>query len=255
MHGRGPSRPGRPGRGAAPDGARRARSTVVSCRPGRGPGYSRAGRRSARPSMASVPATARHGDQSPDQLHGAHPAGLGGQLGHQADGAAGRVLGQVRRRRSATARARTDGRRSSSSSRPLRSRVIGTVSAASRASTGRGQLVTGEAGQAHGPRARGDHLLERVLRPLDHDRLLDLDPVGQQLVEGGRQGGHVDALLRGPDRVEGHVDVLGQRLRARWAGPGRSSAGAGARTPRCRPGAGGPGAGPAPTSGRRRAGW
>ena len=41
---RGLLRPGRPGPGAAPDGARRARSTVLSCRPGRGPGYSRADR-------------------------------------------------------------------------------------------------------------------------------------------------------------------------------------------------------------------
>ncbi len=43
-------------------------------------------------------------------------------------------------------------------------------------------------------------------------------------------------------------------IRTRWAGPARSSAGAGVRSPRCRPPAGRPGAGPAPTCGPRRGG-
>jgi hypothetical protein len=112
----------------APHGCRRARSIVAFCRPGPAPD---SGRPVAAPSVASC--VHRH-SQSPYQLDRTHTLGAGWPTPPHTDRRGARI---VRRRRprprtrvrvsgsGRTWKASTDGRRSSCSSRPLRSRTMG----------------------------------------------------------------------------------------------------------------------------------
>ena len=149
----------------------------------------------------------------------------------------------------------TDGGRRCSC-RPLRSRTMGTEVAAEQRrhpvpragpSTPRSTPIV--------PRARGHQLLQGAVPALHHAPPPPPRCRGQQAGEPGRQRPHVDGGRLGPALVEGHVEVLGQRLAPGGQGQPEAELGPGGEPLRSRPAAARPGAGPAPTSGPRPAGW